>query len=86
MTFCGRCPKEGQDDSGLGADWDAHPFLLHLACSPCTSEYTYPLAHCPNPSQDSGAEFAGGARKGIKARYASEAKLEDSDQNSRLYY
>ena len=30
MAFCRRCPEEGQDDSGLGADGDAHPFILHF--------------------------------------------------------
>lgn len=34
VVFCRRDPRrEGQEDSGLGADWDAHPFFLHFGLS-----------------------------------------------------
>ena len=34
VIFCRRGPRrEGQEDSGLGADWDAHPFFLRFGLS-----------------------------------------------------
>ena len=49
MAFCRRCPEEGQDDSGLGADWDAHPFILHFGLFALHLRVHLPVSALPQP-------------------------------------